>query len=206
MHRTHHTKLGTLPLAEARHRARIGQPTDGDLGIASRLFAPPSRRYSVVVDAQGRTEGRVSEARFQATSALLHLIAPLVFVGFGASALGSVLRSGHTPADGLTASRVDGMASPSEGAERETVSPPSTAERIVARSLLVQAAASVGGWALVAGASAATGSAAPLLLYVGSQLVWLSPLNPNWIWTCPHVCAHGSRQPTVRRAATLADP
>ena len=33
-------------------------------------------------------------------------------------------------------------------------------------------------------------------LYAGSQLLWLSPLNLNWLWTCPHLCVPGSR-PTV---------
>ena len=50
---------------------------------------------------------------------------------------------------------------------------------------------------VVAGFSVAHASAAPLGLYVASQLVWLSPLNINWIWTCPHLCEAGGEQPTV---------
>ena len=52
-------------------------------------------------------------------------------------------------------------------------------------------------WLLVVSASASSGSAAPWLFYASSQLLWLSPLNLNWLWTCPHLCVPGSRQPTV---------
>ena len=49
----------------------------------------------------------------------------------------------------------------------------------------------------MAGLSVGAGSAAPLGMYLVSQLVWLSPLNLNFIWTCPHLCEAGSGQPTV---------
>ena len=46
-------------------------------------------------------------------------------------------------------------------------------------------------------AAAALLSAAPLALSLTSSIYWLSPLNINWIWTCPHLCLRGSEQPTV---------
>lgn len=177
LHHSHHTRLGTLPLDEARQRARNGRQTDGDIGIASRLFAPPSRRYTVATDRHGAFASRQPELTFQATSALLHGVAPLVFVGFGASALRSELAVGGEPGD-------------------EAAGTP-RAERAVTRSLAAQAAASLSGWLLVAAASCSLDSVAPLALYTASQLLWLSPLNLNFVWTCPHVCTPGTQQPTV---------
>merc|ERR1711879_600511 len=53
------------------------------------------------------------------------------------------------------------------------------------------------GWLVVALISNRLESAAPFGLFVFSQYVYLSPLNINWLWTCPHVCRAGSQQPTV---------
>jgi hypothetical protein len=49
----------------------------------------------------------------------------------------------------------------------------------------------------VAALSAAQHSAAPLGLFLASQAAYLSPLNPNYLWTCPHLCVPGTTQPTV---------
>lgn len=64
-------------------------------------------------------------------------------------------------------------------------------------SLSTQAACSLVGWLAVAAMSLASGSIAPLGVFTMSQLVWLSPLNINSLWTCPHLCARGETQPTV---------
>ena len=48
-HHGHHTNLGKYSVAEARQRAKEGRQTDGDVGIASRLFSPPSRKVRVRV-------------------------------------------------------------------------------------------------------------------------------------------------------------
>ena len=69
-------------------------------------------------------------------------------------------------------------------------------------NLAIQAAASLLGYLTVAGISAASHSANPLLLYLGTSVVWLSPFNANWIWTCPHVCTPKGKseeepQPTI---------
>jgi hypothetical protein len=65
--------------------------------------------------------------------------------------------------------------------------------------LALQAACTASAYAAVAAYSAYSGSLAPLGLYVGSSALWLSPLNPNWVWTCPHLCDPAEReaQPTV---------
>lgn len=178
-HNGHHTHLGEYSLIEARARAKAGRQTDGDIGIASRLYSPPSRKYLVATGAEGEFEGagagegdgegaagsftpRVDEGLFQAMSVAVHALAPLLFAGYTAAALR------NPNADGT-----------------------------LSRALAVQAAASLSCWLVVAGFSVAHASAAPLGLYVASQLVWLSPLNINWIWTCPHLCEAGSGQPTV---------
>ena len=166
-HHGHHTNLGKYSVAEARQRAKEGRQTDGDVGIASRLFSPPSRKYRVATGRgggadEGAFESRVSEGAFQATAVLVHALAPAVFAGYLASALRSPIGNAG-----------------------------------VRRALAVQAAASLAGWLLVAGLSVGAGSAAPLGMYLVSQLVWLSPLNLNFIWTCPHLCEAGSGQPTV---------
>jgi hypothetical protein len=167
-HHGHHTNLGKFSVAEARQRAKEGRQTDGDIGIASRAFSPPSRKYRVATGHgggggdDGAFEPRVSEGAFQATAVAVHALAPAVFAGYLTSALRSPI---------------------SNSAMR--------------RSLAVQAAASLAGWLLVAALSVEAGSAAPLGMYLLSQLVWLSPLNLNFIWTCPHLCEAGSGQPTV---------
>ncbi len=153
-HATHHTHLGMYPLLEARRRAKRGMQTDSDLGIASRIYSPPSRRYAVALSDAGDFTPRVNELRFQALSLLMHLLAPLLFLGYCGSAL---LR-------------------------------PPGGDRSLRLSLAIQAACSLTGWALVVGVCAATRSAAPFGFFAGSQLLYLSPLNPNWIWTCPHTC------------------
>lgn len=99
---------------------------------------------------------------FQATGAVVHALAPVVFAAYLASAL-------RGP----------------------------TASSAVSRSLALQATASLAGWLLVAALSVEAASAAPLGMYLVSQFVWLSPLNLNFIWTCPHLCEAGSGQPTV---------
>ncbi len=160
-HRGHHMHLGTQSLHEARDRARAGKAqADGDLGIASRLFSPPSRKYSIAAG-DGTAVRRVPESRFIASSLLVHLLAPFVFVGYITSAIGI---RGDAP---------------------------------LRASLVTQAAASLAGWFAILAVSVARASAAPLLFVVGSQLLWLSPLNLNWLWTCPHLCEAGSSQPTV---------
>ena len=168
-HHGHHTNLGKYSVAEARQRAKEGRQTDGDIGIASRAFSPPSRKYRVATgrgggggDDDSAFESRVSEGAFQATAVAVHTLAPAVFAGYLASALRSPI-----------------------------------ANSAMRRSLALQAAASLAGWLLVAALSVEAGSAAPLGMYLVSQLVWLSPLNLNFIWTCPHLCEAGSGQPTV---------
>jgi len=154
MHHSHHTRLGTLPLVEARDRAKRGRQTDGDLGIATRGFSPPARKYRLILDRTGVELPRQNEAVHQVLSVVVHAIAPIAFTGYAVAAL-----------------RTDSDADPA-----------------VRRSLVVQASASLLGYLAVASLSFAEGSWAPLLFYLTSSAVWLSPLNPNWIWTCPHVC------------------
>ena len=168
-HHGHHTNLGKYSVAEARQRAKEGRQTDGDIGIASRAFSPPSRKYRVATgrgggggDDDSAFESRVSEGAFQATAVAVHTLAPAVFAGYLASALRSPI-----------------------------------ANSAMRRSLALQAAASLAGWLLVAALSVEASSPAPLGMYLVSQLVWLSPLNLNFIWTCPHLCEAGSGQPTV---------
>ena len=154
LHHSHHTRLGSLPLIEARERAKRGRQTDGDLGIATRLFSPPARKYRLVRDEEGAVLPRQSEAFHQAMSVVVHAIAPIAFAGY----VGAALRTDRT------------------------------ADPALRRSLALQASAQLLGYCGVAALSAYTSSWAPLGLYLGSSLAWLSPLNPNWIWTCPHVC------------------
>ena len=161
MHASHHSKLGTLPLLEARERAKRAMPTDGDLGIATRVFSPPARRYNIVLErtadasAEASVLPRQPEHVHQAISLGVHAIAPIAFAGY----LGAALRAERTPA---------------------------TAN--VRSSLAIQAAASLVSYAAVIGVCAARDSAAPLLFYLASSIAWLCPLNPNWIWTSPHLC------------------
>jgi hypothetical protein len=54
LHQSHHTKLGSLPLREARQRAKQARQTDGDLGIATRLFSPPARKYRLLLECFSR--------------------------------------------------------------------------------------------------------------------------------------------------------
>lgn len=164
LHQSHHTKLGTLPLLEARQRAKQARQTDGDLGIASRLFSPPARKYRLVLDREGRTIPRQSELSHQAISLFVHALAPLALLGYVVAAI---------------------------RADAERVQPK------LRNSLVAQAAASLAGYALVTELSLARDSPAPLALFLLSSFVWLSPLNPNWIWTCPHLSKEGTEQPTV---------
>lgn len=169
-HHSHHTKLGALSLTEARTRAKRGLPTDGDLAIATRLFSPPARRYTVFVDGQDQDDAdtvkplaRQSEIEHQLMSVLVHALAPVGFAGY----LVAALRAG-------------------EGGDRT-----------LRRSLAVQAAAQLGSFIGVGSLSLATGSASPMFVYLLSSLYWLSPLNPNSLWTSPHISKAGSSQPTV---------
>ena len=158
LHQSHHSKLGSLPLTEARARAKRAQPTDGDLGIATRLFSPPSRRYRLVVDRlSSRVLARQPEALHQAVSLVVHALAPLALAGYVAAAL-----------------RTD-----------------EAADAALRRSLALQATASLAGYLCVAGLSLADASWTPLVLYVATSAYWLSPLNPNWVWTTPHLCQRG---------------
>ena len=59
-HHGHHTNLGKYSVAEARQRAKEGRQTDGDVGIASRLFSPPSRKYRVATLPCLTPQGRAS--------------------------------------------------------------------------------------------------------------------------------------------------
>ena len=100
-HHGHHTNLGKYSVAEARQRAKEGRQTDGDVGIASRLFSPPSRKYRVATGRgggadEGAFESRVSEGAFQATAVLVHALAPAVFAGYLASALRSPIGNAAT--------------------------------------------------------------------------------------------------------------
>jgi len=156
LHHSHHTRLGSLPLLEARERARRGRQTDGDLGIATRLFSPPARKYRLVLDRSGAELPRQGEGEHQLLNLLVHAAAPLAFAGYVAAAL---------------------RADDGEGA--------SAALR---RSLALQAGAQLACYICVAAYCSLAHSAAPLAFYLGSSAVWLSPLNPNWVWTCPHVC------------------
>ena len=177
MHASHHTRLGSLPLLEARQRAKKARPTDGDLGLATRLFSPPSRKYSLVLDAtSGEILPRQDELVHQLLNVVLHGIAPIGLAGYLVAAL-KADDEGTTPAAG---------------------------EATMRTNLAIQAAASLLGYLTVAGISAASHSANPLLLYLGTSVVWLSPFNANWIWTCPHVCTPKGKseeeeepQPTV---------
>ena len=83
LHHSHHTKLGLLPLLEARERARRGH----NLGIVTRLFSPPARKYSLIVDRDGTVLPRQSEVLHQALSVLVHAIAPVAFAGYAVAAL-----------------------------------------------------------------------------------------------------------------------
>ena len=87
LHHSHHTKLGTLPLVEARDRAKRGRQTDGDLGIATRLFSPPSHKYALVRDREGNVLRRQSEALHQALNLVVHALAPVSFAGYAYAAL-----------------------------------------------------------------------------------------------------------------------
>lgn len=71
------------------------------------------------------------------------------------------------------------------------------AQPALRRSLITQAGASLATYCLVVAICCAQQSVAPLTLYVISSAAWLSPLNPNWIWTCPHLCDKDRAQPTV---------
>ena len=68
-----------------RDRAKRALPTDGDLGIATRLFSPPARRYSIVLErtADASTEAqmlpRQPEIVHQAIGLGVHAIAPVAF-------------------------------------------------------------------------------------------------------------------------------
>ena len=158
LHHSHHTKLGSLPLLEARERARRGRQTDGDLGIATRLFSPPARKYSLIVDRDGTVLPRQSEVLHQALSVLVHAIAPVAFAGYAVAAL---------RADNGT-------------------------DRALQTSLVAQALASLAGYLAIVGVCMVEGSWSPLVFTLASSLYWLSPLNVNWVWTCPHVCQAGA--------------
>ena len=71
------------------------------------------------------------------------------------------------------------------------------ADAALRRSLAAQAAASLAGYLAVLAVSVGEHSLAPLGFYLATSAVWLSPLNPNWVWTSPHLSLPGSRQPTV---------
>ena len=178
MHASHHTKLGTLPLLEARERAKRAQPTDGDLGIATRLFSPPARRYSIVleratdVSAEASVLPRQPELLHQAIGLGVHAIAPLAFAGY----LAAALRAERTPTSAN-----------------------------VRTSLAVQAAASLVSYAAVIGVCAARESVTPLLFYLATSVAWLCPLNPNWIWTSPHLC-EGRHAAGASSGAGAAEP
>ena len=88
MHQGHHTRLGSLSLLEARARAKQARPTDGDLGIATRLFSPPAHKYRLVRDRRDKSELlRQPESLHQAMSALVHAIAPIAFAGYLVAAI-----------------------------------------------------------------------------------------------------------------------
>lgn len=100
-HTRHHTHLGAYTLLEARERAAKGQPTDGDLGLSRIvLHSAPSRKYSVALEEATATDAspllatgrhgveflpRLGEGAFQVQSVVLHLLAPLLFLGSAAS-------------------------------------------------------------------------------------------------------------------------
>ena len=206
-HHGHHTNLGRYSVAEARQRAKEGRQTDGDVGIASRLFSPPSRKYRLATGRgggaeEGAFESRVSEGAFQATAVLVHALAPAVFAGYLASALRSPIGNAAVRrALAVQAASPDPNPSPSPNPSTSPSPSPSPNPHPNPNPNPNpnphQAAASLAGWLLVASLSVGAGSAAPLGMYLVSQLVWLSPLNLNFIWTCPHLCAAGSGQPTV---------
>ena len=168
-HNTHHTKLGALGVLDARERSRDGRPTDGDIGLSRLiLHSAPSRKYSLALG--GDHEGGDDGFVPRMNEALFQALSVAL----------------HAVAPLLFAVSIGLRSAPADGADPA-----------VSRSLAIQAAASLAGWTAVAAASVAEGSAAPMLFYVGSQVLWLSPLNPNWLWTCPHLCEKGSAQPTV---------
>lgn len=164
-HASHHTKLGTLALHEARARAKRAVQTDGDLGIATRLFSPPAHKYSLVLDrSSDKVIPRQSEPLHQVFNLLVHALGPLGFVGYLVAAIGTDSR---------------------------------TADAKLRTSLIFQSASSLINYVLVAAASVAADSWTPLALYVLSSFLWLTPLNPNWIWGSPHLSEPGSLQPSV---------
>ena len=152
------TKLGALSLTEARTRAKRGLPTDGDLAIAARLFSPPARRYTVFVDGQDQDDADTVKPLARQSEIEHQLMSVLVH------ALAPVGFAGY-----LVAALRAG-----EGADRA-----------LRRSLTVQAAAQLGSFIGIGSLSLATGSASPLVVYLLSSIYWLSPLNPNSLWTSP---------------------
>lgn len=204
MHQTHHTRLGALPLDEARSRARAARPTDGDLGIATRVFSPPARKYRLVLQRDGSAVlPRQPELTHQGLNLLVHAIAPVGLCGYVVAALradqadqAQYAASAGAPAAGPAASAgTAGAVSTDAGATGTG----SSKRRAMIDGLALQAACTASAYAAVAAYSAYSGSLAPLGLYVGSSALWLSPLNPNWVWTCPHLCDPAEReaQPTV---------
>lgn len=180
LHQSHHTKLGTQSLHEARSRAKQGRQADGDLAIATRLFSPPSHKYALRADDGGSSDSddagaggaggggvavlpRQNELVHQSLSVAVHALAPLSFAGY----LYAALRADERHADAT-----------------------------LRRGLAVQAAASLAGYGAVAALSVALGSAAPLGLYLASSAVWLSPLNLNWLWTSVRHSSPAPREPT----------
>ena len=158
----------------------------------------------------------MNEGSFQAQSAALHALAPLLFTGSAWSRLAANAANANANANanpnpnpnpnaakpgaaaenpGAAApSSVDVAASPSGGAPSGRVS---STTRAINRSIAIQSIAQLSSWLLIVAVCAVEASAWPWLMYAGSQLLWLSPLNLNWLWTCPHLCERGSRQPTV---------
>jgi fatty acid desaturase len=213
-HQRHHTHLGAYTLLEARELAKQGRATDGDLGLAQLvLHSAPSRKYSVAlrrstrstsvkVDGEGEAGGvgveyepRLPEGIFLAQAVLLHGFAPVLFF------LSALTRSSRS----LEASDIDaGPPSPAAPAATtptaSAAAPPPSQQprsRLIDRSIAIQSSSQLLVWLLVLGLSMLRESAWPLAMCLASQLLWLSPLNPNWLWTCPHLCEKGSGQPTV---------
>lgn len=75
------------PRALCRRAAGPHAISHGDLGIAARLFSPPARKYSLIVDRDGTVLPRQSEVLHQALSVLVHAIAPVAFAGYAVAAL-----------------------------------------------------------------------------------------------------------------------
>ena len=201
-HNRHHTHLGQYPLLEARERAARGLPTDGDIGLSRVvLHSAPSRKYTLALTAIPEAAAaeaaaatspqflpRLSEPAFQSQSLLLHLLAPLLFVGSAASRLRAIAAAGSSSVAGSAAAGAAASAATgANGANGGAIN----------RGIAVQSLAQLSVWALVVAVCASTDSWWPFAFYVGSQALWLSPLNLNWLWTCPHLCEEGSGQPTV---------